>query len=389
MTIEDDVNRVAAASVPKGWEPYTEHTEQIGEAIVRLPRPNATEHDLLIGAGFNPDEWQIQGPVNTRKWMRYDGQWLYYYKFNVVAGEGPAARAEHVDELIARIRKRRPRNLAQATAKDAWAFVAADWQLGKREGSVGTDQTAERVADTFDQAVHRVRSLRRLGRSMPHGAILGLGDIIEGCHGNYNTQTFTADRTRRDQCKLARELLSYGIDSLAPLFDRFTVATVAGNHGEHRNDGKQVTDDSDNDDVAVFEALREAYDRGGWDLDWVIPYDELSVALTLGGVDVGITHGHKFGKGPTVQAKALEWFKGQDFGYREVRGCKILISGHFHHFLATQAGQRFLYQAPAMDPGSKHYTDRTGEHSSPGALTLRLDDGHPYGHGDLEILVPR
>lgn len=390
MTMSDDLNQAANSTivVPKGWEPYTEHTDQVGNAIVKLPSPDASEHDLLITAGFNPAEWQIGGPINTRKWMRYDGEWLYYYKFNVIAGESPQVRQEHIDELVKRIRRRRPRTQAQSTGTDAWAYFASDWQLGKREGAIGTDQTAERVAESFDLAAARVKELRRMGRKMPGGALIGLGDIIEGCHGNYPNQTYVADRTRRDQCKLARELLTYGIDTLAPLFDYFTVASVGGNHGEHRNDGRLITDDSDNDDVAIFEALQEAYERGGQVLDWVLPYDELSIALTLGGVDVGFTHGHKFGKGSTAQQKAVEWFKGQDFGMQTVRGCQVLVSAHFHHFLATQYGRRFLYQTPAMDPGSKWHTDKTGEDSGPGVLTMRFDSAHPFGHDDLSILTP-
>ena len=54
---------------------------------MRLPRPNATEQDLLIAAGFDPDCWRIKGTFNTRRWMRYDQEWLYYYKFDVEQGE--------------------------------------------------------------------------------------------------------------------------------------------------------------------------------------------------------------------------------------------------------------------------------------------------------------
>lgn len=383
MTIEFEQTKA-----PSGWEPYTEHTEQIGTAIVKLPRPNATQHDLLIGAGFAPDEWQISGPINTRKWMRYDGEWLYYYKFSVVAGESPEAVQEHVDDLVKRIRRRKPVARTSGTEKDAWGLVCSDWQIGKAESGIGTAQTVDRVVEMFDLAALEVKNLRRVGHAIPHGAMLGLGDILEGCHGNYPGQPFMVDRTRRDQGKITRELLTYGIETLSPLFDRFTLACVGGNHGEHRNDGKVVTDDSDNDDVAVFEAVKEAFDRGGQEFEWLIPYDELSMMVRLGGVDVGIAHGHKFGKGSTPQQKAYEWFKGQDFGFGPVRGAQILLTAHFHHFLAHQAGQRWLYQAPAMDPGSKWHTDRTGEHSGPAGLAMRFDSDHPFGHDNVRLLAP-
>lgn len=377
-----------SVAVPNGWEPYSEFSDQIGEAIVRLPSPGATERDLLIASGFDPDAWKISGPINTRRWMRSDQEWLYYYKFNVEAGESEEVVQEHIDDLVAKIRQRGPANKTTETSDDAFVFFASDWQLGKREGAFGTEHTVERVLEGFDKAAERVRELRSTGRAIPHGAIIGMGDIVEGCHGNYSNQPFLIDRNRRDQNKLARELISYGIDKLSPLFKEFTVACVHGNHGEHRQDGKKVTDDADNDDTATFEAVREAYERAGQKFNWHIPDDEMSVALTLGGVKIGLTHGHIFRKGSTPQQKAVEWFKSADFGFQPVRGAQILFSAHFHHLLVTEVGPRTLIQCPAADVGSKWYRDSTGEDAPPGFLTVRLSSDEAMGYADLQVLRP-
>ena len=70
----------------------------------------------------------------------------------------------------------------------------------------------------------------------------------------------------------------------------------------------------------IVDRGREAYDKAGIDgITWVIPEDEMSILVELGGVPTGFTHGHLFGKGSTPQQKALEWWKGQDFGFQAVR----------------------------------------------------------------------
>jgi len=377
--------------VPKGWEPYAEESGRVGSAIVRLPRPGATERDLLIGAGFDPDCWRIYGPVNTRRWMRYDQEWLFYYKFDVVQGESPEQVEIHVKDLVRHLRRRKPRTaleLGLSGGGDAWLYDASDWQVGKREGEDGSAQTVDRVAESVELAVRRVKDLRRCGALMPQGAFVGLGDLGEGTCGFYPNQPFLIDLNRRDQNRVVRELITYAIDELSPLFEVFEVATVGGNHGENRDDGKKATDDGDNDDVAQFEAVKEAYDRAGRDphIRWHIPRDELSIALELGGVLNGFTHGHLFRKGSTVQAKAHEWWKGQDFGFQAVRGTQILHSAHFHHLSCVCYGSRTHWQTPPMDPGSKWFRETSGEETPAGALTMRISAEEPLGFSDVQVL---
>ena len=401
--LANDLSKAVESSTkaPAGWEPYAEEAERIGSAIVRLPRPNSTERDLLIGAGFDPDLWRIVGPINTRRWMRYDQEWLYYYKFDVEQGETPEARELDIDALAKDLRKRKhparttPGKLMQGPGDDAFALLASDWQIGKRLRDVGSAETAQRVADTIDQAWLEVRALRRQGYAMPHGALLGLGDLGEGTCGFYPNQQFEIDLNRRDQNKLVRNLITYAIDRLAPEFDKFTVATVAGNHGENRtNSGKVLTDSADNDDVAQFEAVQEAFDRAAMSdfsgINWVIPEDQLAIQIELAGVAVGMTHGHLFQRGPggTAQKKAFEWWKDQDFGMQELRGAQVLLSAHFHHFSQVVYGRRSHIQTPPMDPGSKWFADIKGQDSPPGAVIMRFDSTKHLGYDHLRILDP-
>lgn len=396
--IDAIVDRKAARAAQAEAPTYSETDGERGTAACVAPE-NATKRELIVFSGLDPELWMISGKVNTRVWMANAGRdpdtgevtlvKMHYYKFDVVAGESPEAAEEHVGELVRRIRSRRP-SKPEVGGDDAFLFMMSDLQLGKAEGAVGTSDTVEAYCDTVDQAAARIKGLRRAGAHMPQLGIVGTGDIVESCTNFYANQAFLVDRNQRDQNRLAREVGYYTIDTLAPLFDEVKVGCVGGNHGENRNDGKKATDDADNADVAFFECLREAYDRAGdpFGIDWTIPHDELSIMMTLGGVNVGFTHGHIFRRGSTAQQKALEWFRGQVFGYGAVADAQILVSGHFHHFLATSVGLRTLFQTPAIDPGSKHFEDGSGDRTPPGVLTMRLTRDNPMGFDDLAILQP-
>lgn len=387
MSLESDLSNVSPTP-PKGWEPFSEHTDAIGSAIVHLPRPDCTERDLLIQSGFNPDAWQISGSVQTRKWMRYDQEWQYYFKFNVVAGESPEIVEEHVEDLVRHIRRRQPKINRPMSGDDAFAILLSDWQIGKRQGHDGTPQTVDRILEAVSLAKDRVRELRRIGRKMPTLLVAGMGDIVEDCTGHYPGQSFTVDRNRRDQNRIARELVTHVLDELLPMFSEATVLAVGGNHGENLDNGQKISDDADNDDVAIFETVKEAFDRAGHSvgITWVIPQRELSLAVTVGGVRVGFAHGHKFGRGSTAQQKAMNWWQGQDFGYQAVRDCQVLCSAHYHHFSAVTSSRRTHLQTPAMDPGSAWYENISGTQAPAGMLTVRLTAEEPLGFADLQLL---
>lgn len=390
MSLEDDLNNAKAINDPKGWEQYAETIgDQVGSATIRLPSPKATEYDLLITAGFDPAEWKISGKINTRRWMRYDQEWLYYYKFDVVAGESEEVRRADVEAMAEYLRQRKPANMNSETDGDCFAFFMSDLQLGKISNGITSQNIVDWYADCVDQAAVRVDYLREAGHKMPHGAVIGLGDIVENCFGYYANQPYHIDMNQREQNKVGRELLRYTINTLGPKFDRFTAAAIGGNHGERREDGKIKTDSADNMDLEIFDAVREAYNLAHIDLEWQIANDNLSMALELGGTKVGIAHGHTFGSGVNSAARAEKWMKNQVWGMQEVSDCTVLVHGHWHHYSNLQSGGRHLIQAPALDAGSKWYTDVTGEASEPGVLTMRFDSSHSFGYDDLKIIAPR
>lgn len=379
---------------PKGWEEYAEEAGKVGSAIVRLPRPGATEHDLLVQAGFDPDSWKIKGAVNTRRWMRYDQEWLYYYKFDVVQGESERSIEAHVGELTKIIRKRSDGSKFgyRSGRPGTYVLVLSDWQIGKAEGGKGTQQTVQRWKDCLEQARQHIIFLRKMGVAIDNLSILSVGDLVEGCDDHYDMQTFLVDLDRRGQNRLVRELITNTLLTLVPMFDHTHVAVVGGNHGENRREGKAFTTFSDNDDVGCPEAVKEAFDLAGWGdkISWTIPNDALSICEDIGGVKIGLAHGHQFKGGVNALKKAETWWRDNVFGLDPVNDAQILLTGHFHHHCDVNiAAGRSWMQAPSIDPGSMWYTNTSGVTSVPGVLVFVATPEHPLGYDYKRILAPR
>lgn len=396
LTSEDKIlPPIKEAAVPKGWEPYAEESGKVGSAVVRLPRPDATERDLLVTSGYNPDTWRIKGAINTRRWMRHDQEWLFYYKFDVEQGESEESKWIHVEDLVKQIRRRtrKPTERWQGIqgAPATYTFVLSDWQIGKAEGGRGTADTVARYKDCLDQAEKNIKALWRLGVNITHLALVSVGDLVEGCGDHYDMQQFSVDADRRTQNRIVRELLTETILRLAPLFEHTTVAVIGGNHGENRKEGKAYTTFADNDDVGSPEAVKEAFDLAGWGdrISWFIPGEELSMVVDLSGIKVGLVHGHQFRGGANALKKAEDWWRTNDFGLQAVREAQILLSGHFHHLCVTNVTHgRTWMQAPTIDPGSKWYTDTSGVTAIPGVLTFVTTKDSPYGYDHLRVLHP-
>jgi hypothetical protein len=295
-----------------------------------------------------------------------------------------------VDALCAQIMRRKPRKAAKATDDERALIVClSDWQLGKGEGG-GTPATVERITKAFDGVVDRISELRRLGRGPGVVYLVGMGDLVEQCDGHYPMQAFSTDLDRREQKRVARRLILRLVDMVAPLAERVVLAAVPGNHGENRNgSGKAYTTWTDNDDLAVVEEVGEILaanpDRYHNVTTFTAP--ELTMTLDVAGVPVAFAHGHQK-KGGGHAAPALEdWWRGQVMGRQGVADAQLLVTGHRHHLIVSEATGRTFLQCPAMDGGSAWYTAQTGNHSPSGVLTFGV--GAAYGQrgwGDLAVV---
>lgn len=394
--VEQIRHSLSKPSTPKGFEPGVTWTGEsgIGVSKPRRETPQEVDHaELLREWKFDPERYMIDGPLEYRQWEMAIGEGqietMHYYKAKIVPipedRDGP-----NIDALIQLVRKqKRPKAKALPTGDNGFVVCFSDWQLGKSgELNGGTPGTVERVLKMIDTVEARVKELRKIGRSLGSLYILGLGDIVERCDGFYPNQTYNTDLTEAEQEELGVDLIVKAIQRWAGLFEEIVVGFVVGNHGQNRRNGKIFTDGvKDNMDASVFryaaKVLHANQDLYGH-VRFVTPDDRSTLLLDVKGTNIGLVHGHQFtGGGKLVQAKGLEWWKGQTFGLQPVAGAEILVSGHFHHYSVIEHGARVHFQTPTLDPGSRWVAESGGFESPTGTLTFVVG---PEGYSDVQVL---
>lgn len=334
--------------------------------------------------GLDPDNFAVVEPVLFNVWGNTDGALNRQWKGRVVR-KGAKERAD-IDHLIQEIRKHKPRErkpLIEGAA--SLVVVAADWQVGKKDGD-GLKGLVGRWLQAIDDVEARYKELKKMGRPIESITVLCLGDLVEGCDGHYDIQTFTVEVDRRDQVKIARRLLRDALIRWSKFAPEITVAAIGGNHGENRKNGKAFTTLNDNDDVAlvesvaeIFQANPEAYGH----IKFAIPTDSLSLTVEVGTKIIGITHGHLARAGAGVEAKLRRWIADQTLGRNKIGDCDILVTGHYHSLkMADWGGVKWL-QAPALDGGSVWWSQSTGETADVGVLTFVVSE---RGITDLQLL---
>lgn len=388
-------------SKPEGWkitvtadsaDISTESTDQVLVA--------ADDWDgVLRHFGLNPAEFQIEDDtVRMSSWQQSRGHedgtrdvvtlYAYRARFRRVTDRLPDA---DVDALATRIHKWKP--LIRKTpgsglgAPSTFFEGFADWQLGKE----GTADTTQRVLDMFEATVKRVKDLRRIGRNVTSLALWNMGDPNESCEGNYASQLFTVELTRRQQLNLALDLWATGVRALAPMFDDVEFGSVLCNHGEWTRSattgGKPSTSDSDNIGGYLADTLQKLL-AGRPDFDHVrftIPQAEMTMTTVMSGVPVAIAHGHK---APTGSAKELEWLRGQSLRLLRERGVepRLWFTAHRHHYEIKDYGPWTRIQMPSLDHGSKWFEDIAGMWSTPGTFTCLVGQ-HAEAGGTLDRAV--
>ena len=333
--------------------------------------------------GLDPEHFAVVEPVLFNVWGDTLGILNRQWKGKVVR-KGRQETAD-IESLIAEIKKHKPRERKEIDGGASLVVCASDWQVGKRDGD-GLKGLVGRWLQAIDDVEFRLKELKKLGRPIDSITVLCLGDLVEGCDGHYDIQTFTVEVDRRDQVKIARRLLRDALIRWSRVVPSITVAAIGGNHGENRKNGKAFTTLGDNDDVAlvesvaeIFQANPEAYGH----IKFAIPTDELSLTLEVHGQIIGITHGHLARSGQGVEGKLRRWIADQTLGRQKIGDCDILVTGHYHSFkLADWGGVKWL-QAPALDGGSVWWRQSTGEIADVGVLTFLVSN---RGVSDIQVL---
>ena len=377
----EDAARIAEQSArrtttyPKGWEPRVEEHGDYAIAVsFPMPEQNADERMLLEGWRLDPEFWEIiDESLVANRWQQHEGSDLWLHQYKARLRKRTATAKANVDELLAGIgRYKRPK----ASEADAYGtfpvFNLSDWQIGKGDGD-GVEGTVARIIDQIGKGEDLLDELRRRKTPVDTLYVMGMGDLTEGCSGNYPSQAFTVELNQREQDRVTRRLLRDAIVAWSRKVPRMVVGCVPGNHGENRQNGKAYTGPGDNRDVGVFEPVCEALaqnDEAFGHISWVIPRDEMSVVLDIGGRTTAFNHGHLPLGGGTPGAKAKRWWEGQSFGGQPVGDALTLVTGHYHHFSVVDHGPRVWVQCPANDGGSAWWRDATGAESRAGMLTF-------------------
>lgn len=334
--------------------------------------------------GLDPDNFAVVEPVLFNVWGNTEGALNRQWKGRVVR-KGAKERAD-IDHLIQEIRKHKPRErkpLIEGSA--SLVVVASDWQVGKKDGD-GLKGLVGRWLQAIDDVEARYKELKKMGRPIESITVLCLGDLVEGCDGHYDIQTFTVEVDRRDQVKIARRLLRDALIRWSKFAPEITVAAIGGNHGENRKNGKAFTTLNDNDDVALVESVAEIFAANPevyGHIKFAIPTDSLSLTVEAGTKIIGITHGHLARAGLGVETKLRRWIADQTLGRNKIGDCDILVTGHYHSLkMADWGGVKWL-QAPALDGGSIWWSQSTGEIADVGVLTFVVSE---RGITDLQLL---
>lgn len=387
----EDASRPRRAH-PKGWEPGVDTAK--GTLTVQAGATPPTDWSVVIRElGLDSSVWTVDEsqPVQVRSWDS-GSQRLYYYRATVTPLSSP--ERPDVDALVGKVRRLRKKPPASSGSVRRTLLIAlADWQAGKgTDDKAGVEQLLERLV-TLDEAVHdRVAELKRAGRPVSQLAIVGLGDLVEGCSNHYAMQTFQTELDNREQMRLVRRMLVELITSWVKLAPEMVVGCVPGNHGERRQNGKAYTTFGDNADVEAFETAREicqANPEVFGHIRWAIPEHEQTITLDLSGTIVGFAHGHQFRAGNGPQGKALRWWKEMAMNRSAIGDADVLVSGHFHHLQVHAEGTedspkgRTWFQCPALDAGSTWWEIQGGAPTKQGTLTVTLDGN---GWDDLKVL---
>lgn len=381
----DSVQKVGPRDRKADWLPGVTWSGDEGTVTTQpMEGDNAPDWSGVLRMwGLDPEHFEVVEPVLFNVWGDTLGILNRQWKGKVIR-KGKKLNAD-IDDLIREIKKHKPREQKQLTGEASLVVVAADWQVGKRDGD-GLKGLISRWLQAIEDVEWRLKELKKIGRPIDSITVLCLGDLVEGCDGHYDIQTFTVEEDRRNQVKIARRLLRDALIRWSKLVPSITVAAVGGNHGENRKNGKAFTTLNDNDDVAlveqvaeIFAANPEAYGH----VRFAIPSDELSLTIEVHGKIIGISHGHLARNAGSVEGKLKNWIAGQALGRQSIGDCDILVTGHYHTFkLADWGGVKWL-QAPALDGGSVWWRQSTGEIADAGVLTFLVSK---TGVSDIQIL---
>jgi predicted phosphodiesterase len=358
-----------ATNTPESWKPRMEVDEQ-GGFLVSTPRPAGEMPDaaqILTEFNLDPDSWTVT-TVRKSQWQNHAGEWLEAQRISIAPYNKGTFKDSDLEKFLDEVSKWRPSKTEKRVSGElAYVFAPSDQQIGKKQGDEGTADTVGRLLDITEQAVWRLKELRKIGRSIGTIVIPLPGDHVEGNvsqHGRLQGLA-ASDLGLTEQTRVARRLLLAQIKAFAPLADRIIVPVVNGNHDEVTR--QVAADPSDGWNVEIASSVQDACAENDalGHVEFRFPEkSHQTLAVEICGTMLGLFHGHQTGN------NVLKYLSEQSAGQTALGQCDLWISGHYHNFKSMDIGSRFWVQAPTVDPGSAWFRDRHGLESKPGVLTM-------------------
>ena len=373
-----------------GWMPGYEIDNVTGLGQITHvgndPNYQSKYDDILKEWGFDPNLYEIDGQVRASSWNTQlkGGTVETFYAFKGIVRKKKPGHDKYFKQLLSAAKRKVPIKKYDKGGDTAFMFFMSDWQLGKKD--YGVENTVKRYDVALQDAVQRIKELRKTNVQIDEIYIAGVGDLTENCYGFYDSQPFNIELTLIEQYALARSMMMKTIDTFLPLAKHIVLCGVPGNHGEasRTSKGQVATTRLDNSDTMHMEICKEIMsanpDRYGH-VEVNIP-EGFHQNITVKGKTVAMTHGHMSGGGGNAEAKIESWWKGQMYGFLPSGDAEILVTGHYHHFRSKQQGDRTWFQCPSLDK-SIDFTARTGNWSHPGVLSFTVSN---KGWDNLKIL---
>ena len=370
------------SNTPQEWRARLE-VDDSGGFFISTPRtagelPDAKE--LFKDFDLDPEQWVVVS-VRRSRWQRFDGEWLESARVSIKPAEQEnfVYKGEDYDALVSEIIDWEPKEVNRVSGPLVAVYAIGDTQYGK-DASGGTEATVKRVLRGLDEAVERHKELLAMGRKIGTVVLPQLGDCIEGSSSQGGRILGRSDLGITEQVRIGRRVLMAWVKAFSPLCEQLIIPVVPGNHDEpHRI---VMTDPTDSWQIEVVSAVQDACEESDKFSNVVFRYpnkDNATLAIEVNGVVLGLAHGHQ-------SRDMVKWWYGQATGRTPVGNADILLTGHFHHFIAQQVGPRLWIQVPAMDGGSAWFRDKKGLESPSGIVSLVIGEGYDPRR-DLAVLA--
>lgn len=371
----------------KAWRPGAVFNGQEATVVTKPYDTDQDHDDVMREAGYDPETWELVGPMNYSRRELDSGELRISYRFKAQKRRGSLELTAMIREVEAAGKKNWIHPQVLPRADRALCIIWADAQIGKSASRGGTKELVERVYEKLEKLKNEITT-RKCGSSFFFDA----GDSVEGFE-NVKAQEFTNDLSLMDQVDLEATLEAKFIETLlAESQGHVTVAGVPSNHSQWRAGKSLRGKPSDDWGLFVKRQLKKEFDRTphASRLSFFEP-DEFDESLTIDvlGTGVGLMHGHQAGS----ENSMLRTWADHVHGAQPLAYADVLVTGHFHHFRMQPSGRsmrtgrsKWWLQAPTLDNGSDWYRNTKGDDSDPGLVIFEIDAETGFDFASLTIL---